>query len=127
MVREPEFDIPSRPRRRFSRTTVEYEGETVFELRPTPETDDEALVALIERVLASEPYRYGDWFELPMPLYLVHDEETGDTFRVAVRNGRLEFHVLPDTESAGLRALYDRLVAENDREWRVTCRHDAVE
>ncbi|MFB6172105.1 MAG: hypothetical protein ABEJ23_06190 [Haloarculaceae archaeon] len=122
MPDEPSFDIPARPTRRFSRQTVEYEGETVFELHPDPGADDAALAALVERVLCEVPYRYGDWFELPMPLYLVHDGETGDTFRVAVRDGRVELHVLPATESAGLRALYDRLAAASDREWSVRCR-----
>lgn len=121
---EPSFDIPSRPTRRFSRHTVEYEGETVFRLEPEPAREDGALAALVERVLATGPYRYGDWFELPMPLYLVHDGDTGDTFRVAVRDGRVELHVLPDTGSAGLRALYDRLREESGHEWTVECRTD---
>lgn len=125
MADEPSFDIPSRPTRRFSRQTVEYEGETVFELHPDPGTGDATLAALVERVLGEKPYRYGDWFELPMPLYLVHDGETGDTFRVAVRDGRVELHVLPATESSGLRALYDRLAAASDREWSVRCRTEA--
>jgi hypothetical protein len=124
MGEEPTFDIPARPRRRFSRQTVEYEGETVFELHPSPGMDTDRLTGLVERVLEDEPYRYGDWFELPMPLFLVHDRETGDTFRVAVRDGRVEFHVLPETESAGLHALYERLRAASGREWRVDCRHD---
>lgn len=126
MVEEPTFEIPGHPRRRYSRQTVEYEGETVFELHPTPETETERLTRLVERVLAEEPYRYGDWFELPMPLFLVHDGETGDTFRVAVRDGRVEFHVLPETDSAGLRALYERLQEASGRSWRVDCRHDPV-
>ena len=53
---------------------------------------------------------------------IVHDDETGDVFRVAVRNGQIEFHVLPATEAPGLRALYDRLVAADDRSWQVDCR-----
>lgn len=122
MADEPSFEISSRPTRRFSRQTVEYEGETVFELHPDPETADATLANLVEEVLGREPYRYGDWFELPMPLYLVHDGETGDTFRVAIRDGRVEFHVLPATGSAGLRALYKRLKAETDRQWSVRCR-----
>jgi hypothetical protein len=57
-----------------------------------------------------------------MPLYLVHDDETGDTFRVAIRDGVVEFHVLPETSPAGLRDLYERLVAASDTTWSVTCR-----
>lgn len=124
MADEPSFDIPSRPTRRFSRQTVEYEGETVFELHPDPEAGDAALAALVERVLGRGPYRYGDWFELPMPLYLVNDGETGDTFRVAVRDGRIELHVLPATGSPGLQALYDRLADASDHRWSVRCRTD---
>jgi hypothetical protein len=118
-VSEPSFHIPVRPRRRFSRTTVEYEGEVVFDCRPADHDDPEALV---RAALDAGPYRYGDWFDLPMPLYLVHDDATGDTFRVAVRDGTVELHVLPETGSAGLRALYDRLVAATDCGWTVTRR-----
>ena len=119
------FDIPSRPDREFPHSGgVTYTGETVFSLTPTASRSDQALTERVEAVLASEPYTYGDWFDLPMPLYLVHDEETGDVFRVAVRDGTVEFHVLPATDSAGLQALYDRLRAASDTEWRVSCRTD---
>lgn len=122
MTREPSFDIPARPERRYSRTTVEYDGEVVFALTPDADRENDRLDALLTGVLDGGPYRYGDWFDLPMPLYLVHDDDTGDTFRVSVRDGAIGFHVLPETESAGLRALYDRLVAASDCAWRVTCR-----
>lgn len=122
---EPTFDIPHRPRRRFSRDSVEYVGETVFRLDPAITDGDESVTALVETVLDGGPYDVGDWFDLPMPLFLVHDRETRDTFRIAVRDGRVELHVLPETDSAGLRAFYDRLVAESDRNWTVTCRTDA--
>ncbi|WP_336133936.1 hypothetical protein [Natronomonas amylolytica] len=116
----PTFAISDRPVRRYPRRGgVEYEGETVFAVTPADDYDDPQLAALVESVLDEGPYRYGDWFDLPMPLYLVHDEETGDTFRVAVRDGSVEFHVLPNTDSAGLRALYERLVARSDATWRV--------
>jgi len=115
-VSEPPFHIPARPERRFSRTTVEYEGEVAFVCRPADHDDPEALV---RAVLEAGPYRYGDWFDLPMPLFLVHDDVTADTFRVAVRDGAVEFHVLPETGEAGLRALYDRLVARSDCAWHV--------
>lgn len=119
----PTFAIPKRPERRYPRRGgVEYDGETVFTLRPAEARDDETLSRLVESVLEEHQYRYGDWFDLPMPLYVVHDEATGDTFRVAVRDGTVEFHVLPATEPAGLRALYERLTAATDTEWSVRTR-----
>lgn len=118
---ETEFAIDSRPRRRYPRAGgVEYEGETVFALAPTPERSNGELQRLLEDVLAGESYTYGDWFDLPMALYLVHDERTGDVFRVAIRDGRVQLHVLPATESAGLRRLYDRLRDSGEvEEWAV--------
>lgn len=119
----PEFAIPRRPERRYPRGGgVRYEGETVFTLSPTVDRSDETLVELVESVLGEAPYTYGDWFDLPMPLFLVHDDETGDTFRVAVRDGAVEFHVLPETDEAGLSALYDRLDGTSDCSWQVDCR-----
>ena len=121
----PTFAIPDRPRRRYPRRGgVEYEGQTVFSLTPGEAYDDGELAALVESVLEAEPYRYGDWFDLPMPLYLVHDDGTGDTFRVAVRDGVVEFHVLPDTEPEGLRRLYERLGEATDGDWHVGRRDD---
>ncbi|MFB6164027.1 MAG: hypothetical protein ABEJ31_02615 [Haloarculaceae archaeon] len=121
---EPRFAIPSRPERRYPRGGgVEYDGATVFSLLPSPERGDDGLRALLEGVLAGDRYTYGDWFDLPMPLYLVHDEGTGDVFRVAVRDGRVELHVLPATEPPGLRGLYQRLCdADESLTWRVECR-----
>ena len=117
------FAIRQRPTRRYPRRGgVEYEGGTVFEVTPTSPREDEALAALVESVLEADPYRYGDWFNLPMPLYLVHDDDTGDTFRVTVRDGVVEFHVLPATDPPGLRRLYDRLVAATNCEWSVNFR-----
>jgi hypothetical protein len=125
MTADPTFTIPQRPTRRYPyQGGVEYEGETVFGLEPRRDRSDADLAALVEDVLSTEPYTYGDWFDLPMPLYLVHDEGTGDVFRVGVRDGRVELHVLPATESAGLRALYERLRAASDGEWRVECHTD---
>jgi hypothetical protein len=118
---DPTFAISTPPERRYPRGGgVEYEGETVFSVRPTVDFDDDALAAVVESVLDAGPYRYGDWFDLPMPLYLVHDDDTGDTFRVAVRDGAVEFHVLPATDSAGLRGLYRRLTDATDSSWSVT-------
>ncbi len=119
----PTFAIPKRPERRYPRRGgVKYEGTTVFSLTPDGEYTDAELAAVVEAVLERQRYRYGDWFDLPMPLYLVHDGETGDTFRVAVRDGTVELHVLPETEPPGLRAMYDRLVDATGDRWRVDCR-----
>jgi len=120
---EPTFSIPRRPTRRYrSGGGVEYEGETVFTLRPERDPTDRSLTALVESVLDRGPYRYGDWFDLPMPVYLVHDDKTGDTFRVAVRDGTVQLHVLPNTDRAGLRAFYRRLAGRTESAWSVTCR-----
>ena len=116
------FAIPAHPDRRYPRSGgVEYVGGTVFSFEPGVDREDGELTALVESILDSEAYRYGDWFDLPMPLYLVHDASTHDTFRVAVRDGRVEVHVLPETESEGVRALHDRLAeaSEGAVEWTV--------
>jgi len=119
MAAEPAFDIPSRPTRRYPGPGgVEYEGGTRFGLEPTA-SPDTSLQALVESVLESGPYRHGDFLELPMPLYLVRDDETADVFRVAIRDGTVWLHVLPETESGGLRAFYDRLREAADCDWTV--------
>jgi hypothetical protein len=121
----PTFAIPKRPTRRYRRRGgVEYDGETVFSLLPKIDRDAGTLRGLVERILDGEPYRYGDWFDLPMPLYLVHDDRTEDTFRVAVRDGAVELHVLPETSADGLRAFYRRVEERSDTGWEVTCRTD---
>lgn len=120
---EPDFTIPARPKANYPpQGGVEYEGETVFSLHPQPEQSDEELGVLVADVLAAERYVFGDWFELPLPVYLVHDRETGDVFRVVVRDGAVELHVLPNTESAGLRAMYAQVVDASDGTWAVDCR-----
>lgn len=122
---DPTFSIPRRPTRRYrSRGGVEYEGETVFTLRPECGPEGRSLTELVESVLDRGPYRYGDWFDLPMPVYLVHDDGTGDTFRIAVRDGTVKLYVLPNTDRAGLRAFYDRLIPRTESAWTVTCRTD---
>lgn len=124
-ARDPSFTIPARPERTYPYSGgVEYEGETVFELVPESERDTAALADLVARVLESGPYRFGDFLELPMTVYLVRDDETADVFRVVVRDGTVRLHVLPDTGSAGLRRFYERLVEESGPEWRVDCRTD---
>ena len=120
----PAFDIPVRPRRTFPfRGGVEYEGSTTFVLHPV-ETPAEPPAGLVERVIADGPYRYGDFLNLPMPVYLVKDTETGDVFRVGVRDGTVRLYVLPATDPPGLRALYRRLRARTDTDWTVECQTD---
>lgn len=125
MPADPQFSIPARPERRYPHGGgVEYEGGTVFGLHPRPDRSTDRLAALVERTLDDGPYRWGDFFDLPMPLYLVRDEETADVFRVSVRDGVVRMHVLPETDSAGLRALYRRLDERSDLDWRVRCDAD---
>jgi hypothetical protein len=122
MTGGPLFEIPVRPERTFPfRGGVEYEGSTTFVLRPAQQPP-ETLTELVAGVLADGPYRYGNFLSLPMPLYLVKDRETGDVFRLSVRDGTVRLHVLPATDSAGLRALYDRLADRTGVGWSVECR-----
>ena len=118
----PTFDIPQRPERVFPGDGgVEYEGGTVFQLSPDPSLSDEELAALVEGVLEGDRYTYGDWFELPAPVYLVHDERHSTAFRVVIRYGSVEFHVLPDTDAEALRELYSRLCESSEFGWCVDC------
>lgn len=122
MAGDPSFAIPSHPERTYPYSGgVEYEGETVFRLTPDEERSNGDLDDIVGEILDTDRYRYGDFFNLPMPLYLVRDESTGDVFRLSIRNGEIRLHVLPNTESEGLRALYERLDARTDVEWRVDC------
>jgi len=123
MAGDPSFAIPSRPQRNYPYSGgLEYEGQTVFRLDPDEGRSESDLSALLEAALAEGPYRYGDFHDLPMVLYLVRDEETGDVFRASVRDGAIRLHVLPETDSGGLRAMYDRIDARTDHGWRVDCR-----
>lgn len=125
MSSEPSFTIPAHPERHFPRRgALEYEGETVFRLTPEHDLTGPDLESLVETVLADGPYRSGDFLELPMALWLVRDDETADVFRVSIRDGSVRLHVLPATESAGLRRFYDRLADSSDCDWRVRCRTD---
>ena len=126
MSDDPSFSIPARPTRRYPHGSgVEYEGGTEFELRPDSDRSEPELVAVVTDILAAGPYRYGDFHDLPMPLWLVRDEDTTDVFRVAVRAGTVRLHVLPRTESAGLRRFYDRLrEADSAISWAVDRRVD---
>jgi len=125
---EPSFAIPVRPTRSYPYSGgVEYEGGTLFRLVPDGDRSNDELAGFVESVLDDGPYRYGDFFSLPMPLYLVRDEGTGDVFRVSVRDGVIRFHVLPETESAGLQAMYERLAGRSDTGWRVERETDGGE
>jgi len=126
MTSDPSFSIPARPTRRFPHGSgVEYEGGTEFELRPDSAYTEPELAAVVTGILADGPYRYGDFHDLPMPLWLVRDEDTADVFRVAVRDGTVRLHVLPTTEPAGLRRFYDRLRdADGSLSWAVDRRVD---
>ncbi len=121
------FSIPSRPKRRYPYSGgVEYEGKTLFLLLPDRSYSNEELDELLATTLSEGPYQYGDFLNLPLTLYLARDQETGDVFRVSVRDGCLRLHVLPETESAGLRAFYDRIVDRTDTSWRVDCESEPV-
>ena len=112
------FHIPTRPTRTYPHNGgVEYVGGTIFSLSPGESHEESSLITVVEQVLADGAYRWGDWFDLPLPLYLVHDDTTHDTFRVRVRDGRIRLHVLPDTDSRGLSAFYERL--NEHGEWTV--------
>lgn len=123
MTEEPSFDIPSRPERHFPPSGgVEYEGATVFSVAPEPDGAIGDLEDVLLSILAEERYVMGDFFDLPAPAYLVRDEVVGTSFRAVVRDGIVEFHVLPHTDASALEALYERIVAETEVDWRVECR-----
>jgi hypothetical protein len=120
MAGDTRFEIPARPARRFSSTGhLEYDGGTRFDLDPTDRLE-RPLAAVVESVLDTDPYRYGDFLELPMPVYLVRDDGTADVFRVAVRDGEVRLYVLPETDPAGLQAFFDRLQAASGVKWSVS-------
>lgn len=119
-VEAPAFRIPDRPERRYTRSGgVEYEGGAAFHLVPDPDRSAEQLDGLLAEVFESDRYVRGDWFDFPRPVYLVHDRRVSTAFRVVVRTGRLELHVLPSTDPDGLRSLYERVVAATDHDWSV--------
>lgn len=122
MTEDQPFDIPSRPERHYPASGgVEYEGATVFSVEPDSGESIGNIEALLVSVLDEERYVTGDFFDLPAPAYLVRDEVVGTSFRAVARNGHVEFHVLPHTDSRALAALYDRIVAGTDVDWSVEC------
>lgn len=117
MTAHPSFAIPHRPRRTFDRAgRLSYEGRVLFRLEPDREI---ALEDVVDAVLESGPYRAGDFRDLPMVVYLVRDDESGDVFRVSIRDGAVRLHVLPETESGGLTRFYERLRKRSDCEWSI--------
>jgi hypothetical protein len=122
MAGDARFDIPARPERHYPRAGgLEYQGGATFVLTAADDVSEAAADALARDVIEAGPYRWGDFADLPLPLYLVRDDETADTFRVSIRDGRVRLHVLPTTESAGLRGFYDRLQAATETDWSVDC------
>jgi hypothetical protein len=114
---EPSFRIAARPEREFREGGVERTRGSVFTLTP----DDGAVGERVENVLADERYTVGDWFDLPAPVYLVHDAERSGVFRVVRHDDRVDLHVMATTDADGLRAFYDRLTAVSDVPWSVDC------
>lgn len=120
MADEPAFAIESRPRREYDRAgRLSYEGNTLFRLEPETELSQTSLRSHLDAVLDDGPYQYGDFLDLPMIVYLVRDEGTGDVFRASVRDGAIQLHVLPATESAGLKRFFERLQDHTAVQWHV--------
>ena len=119
----PSFEIPVQPVRHYPHGGgVEYEGRTVFALYTDPPQSQLDLQAHLHTVLDGDGYTYGGRDGLPAPVYLVHDRERRTVFRVVVRDGRLELHVLPNTDSETLRAVYGKLCERDGVAWNVECR-----
>lgn len=112
---DPSFEIPAYPEREYREGGVERTGGTVFSLAPEGGSVD----GRVDRVLEGDRYTVGDWFDLPVPVYLVRDAELGTVFRVVRHEGRVDLHAMATTEPAGLRAFYERLVADSDDSWTV--------
>ena len=115
---DPSFEIPAYPRRVFSRTGVEHDGKTAFTLTPDADCDP---FSAVDRIGTDERYVFGDWFDLPMPVYLVYDREVSTVFRVVIYAGSVELRVLPSTDPQGLAAFYRALRTESGCEWSVEC------
>lgn len=115
MSGDPSFEIPVHPECDYSGGEITRTGGTVFSLIP----EDGTVEGYLGRVLARERYTAGDWFDLPSPVYLVHDRDLGTVFRVVGYDDRIELHVTTTTESEGLRAFYDALREEGQTGWRV--------
>jgi hypothetical protein len=117
MSGDPAFEIPVYPDCDYSNGGITRTGGTVFSLTP----EDGSVGECLERVFSRERYTAGDWFDLPSPVYLVHDCDLGTVFRVVGYDTRVELHVTSTTESQGLRAFYDAIGEESGTEWHVEC------
>lgn len=125
MAGDPSFEVPVRPERRYPPSGgVEYRGEVAFHLTPRADWGagrlDERLVAALD----DQRYVRGDFFDLPAPAYLVRDREVDTSFRVVIRDDRVELHVLPHTDAAALEAIYERLAGAGEVAWSVERRED---
>lgn len=119
----PSFDIPVYPERHYPPGGgVEYEGRTVFALHADPPMPQSDLQEHLQAALDGGTYTYGDRDGLPAPVYLVHDRDRRTVFRAVVRDGRLELHVLPNTDAETLEAVYERLCECDGVDWNVECR-----
>ena len=101
---------------------VEYEGMTVFSLTTDPELATDDLSDLLFSVLDGDRYTFSDRPVFPAPVFLVHDHVLKTVYRAVLRTNRIELHVLPNTESAGLQAIYDDLCDSGSVTWQVECR-----
>jgi hypothetical protein len=116
------FDVPDRPERRLDDGSVEYAGKVVYRLEPGSKGPVERWVGA---VLDADRYTVGDWFDLPLPVYLVCDHQVGSLFRVVVSATDVELQLLPETDERALSAFFDRLRRESDgTEWSVSCEVD---
>lgn len=117
MDEDSAFEIPVRPVLSYDGERVTRRGGTTFELVPIEPASIGDLDAVVRDLLRRSGYVVGDWFELPRPVYLVHDPERSSTFRVVVEDGRIELRVLPSTTSESLETFYERLREATGMEW----------
>lgn len=112
------FRIDEWPTREFDpngRATVH--GGVRFELRPTAERVEVA--EAVDAALADDRFTAGSWFDLPQPVYLVHDTAVGTVFRVVVGANHVGLDVLPTTDPRGLSAFHRRLTAVSGAAWTI--------
>lgn len=111
------FAIPVRPTRTIVGETVQASGEVVFRFTPSDSSTD--VRGLVSLILATEGYTAGDWFGLPEPVYLVHDEVIGDVFRVRISGQTVEVMVLPSTTPRSVERFYDQLGSNSSVDWAI--------
>lgn len=116
------FEIPSHPERVYPASGgIRYEGGSRFVLEPEGPTD---LNETVNGALDADRYVVGDWFDLPQPVYLVHDGSLDTGFKVVVIGDAVRIHVLPDTDAAALAAFFDALEEVSTVDWSVTVFED---